>query len=232
MSKVRSIHGPVGEGEQAAKDRSSLPGDPTHTISTIKLHPSTGTSTSVTTTEADFQKPPSPRLEAIGPVPAVSSAPTESHALATGAGDHEEKGAAELLGEQNIDDTGDVKNLGWNEPPEKVLAPLVGGLRNDELWALIRRFNKQVYHVKATTHTPPGGLDLNVAAEDEFSPDKLRSKVERLYMTIIVGLAGAAKHVARLRSWKERRRTAGFCMVGLCAVYNLLAREGANKRNA
>lgn len=32
---------------------------------------------------------------------------------------------------------------------------------------------------------PPGGLDMNVAEQDEFSPDKLRSSVERLYMTVV-----------------------------------------------
>lgn len=32
---------------------------------------------------------------------------------------------------------------------------------------------------------PPGGLDMNVAEHDEFSPDKLRSSVERLYMTVV-----------------------------------------------
>jgi len=35
------------------------------------------------------------------------------------------------------------------------------------------------------TGTAPGNLDLNVADEDEFSPDKLRVTVERLYMTVV-----------------------------------------------
>jgi hypothetical protein len=47
-----------------------------------------------------------------------------------------------------------------------------------------------MYHVKAIHYTPPGGLDLNIADEDEFSPDKLRSNIERLYMTVIIGLMG------------------------------------------
>lgn len=42
-----------------------------------------------------------------------------------------------------------------------------------------------MYHVKEMSNPPPGGLDLNVADEDEFSPDKLRSNIERLYMTIV-----------------------------------------------
>ena len=60
---------------------------------------------------------------------------------------------------------------------------------------------------------PPGGLDLNIADEDEFSPDKLRANIERLYMTVIIGVIGFGKHIARLRSWREPRRTAAFCAV-------------------
>lgn len=73
-----------------------------------------------------------------------------------------------------------------------------------------------MYHVKAIPRAPPGGLDLNIADEDEFSPDKLRANIERLYMTLIIGLLGFGKHIARLRSWREPRRTAVFC-----AVYSL-----------
>jgi hypothetical protein len=68
-----------------------------------------------------------------------------------------------------------------------------------------------MYHVKAMPHPPPGNLDLNIADEDEFSPDKLRMNLERLYMTVIVGLAAFGKHIARLRSWREPRRTSAFC---------------------
>jgi hypothetical protein len=42
-----------------------------------------------------------------------------------------------------------------------------------------------MYHVKEIVTAPPGGLDLNIADEEEFSPDKLRGNVERLYMTIV-----------------------------------------------
>lgn len=131
--------------------------------------------------------------------------PTDSHALANA--DHEEKGAAQ------INEHGKVKNLGWNEHPKEV-PTLVGGLDNEDLWALIRRFNKQIYHVKATKAPLLGGLDLNIADEEEFSPDKLRASVERLYMTVIIGLMGFGKHIARLRSWREPRRTGAFAAVG------------------
>jgi hypothetical protein len=44
---------------------------------------------------------------------------------------------------------------------------------------------QQMYHVKEIKTAPPGGLDLNIADEEEFSPDKLRANIERLYMTIV-----------------------------------------------
>ncbi|TGO80846.1 hypothetical protein BPOR_1631g00010 [Botrytis porri] len=132
--------------------------------------------------------------------------PTDSHALAIA--DHEEKGAAQL-DHGNVE----VRDLGWNDHPDDVPTPLVGGLPNEELWTLVRRFNKQMYHVKSLPEPPLGGLDLNIADEEEFSPDKLRANVERLYMTVIVGLVTFWKHIARLRSWRERDRTIAFASV-------------------
>lgn len=64
-----------------------------------------------------------------------ATAPTQSHALANA--DHEEKGVAQR--NQNIDE---VKDLGWNEHLKDVPTPLVGGLLNEELWTLVRRFDK------------------------------------------------------------------------------------------
>lgn len=137
----------------------------------------------------------------------TSDAPSDSHALANA--DHDEKGHA-----QQQHDGGEVRDLGWNEHPKNVPMPLVGGLPNEELWQLVRRFNKQIYHVKATNATLLGGLDLNITEEEEFSPDKLRSNLERLYMTVIIGFMGGGKHIARIRSWREPRRTAAFAAVG------------------
>ena len=133
----------------------------------------------------------------------VSNAPSDSHALANA--QHEEKGAV-----QKNQKEGEVRDMGWREQPTDVL---VGGLPNEELWTLVRRFNKQMYHVKATKDPLLGGLDLNIVDEDEFSPDKLRANVERLYMTVIIGMMAFGKHIARLRSWREPRRTAAFCTV-------------------
>ena len=147
-----------------------------------------------------------------------SNAPSESHALAASA-DHAEIGAV-----QKDHEDGEVRDMGWNDHPTNVPTPLVGGLPNEELWTLVRRFNKQMYHVKATNDPMLPGLDLNIVDEDEFSPDKLRSNIERLYMTVIIGMMGFGKHIARLRSWREPRRTACFCAVS--HVSHSTARNG------
>lgn len=60
--------------------------------------------------------------------------PTLSHALAQD--DHEQKGVAQT------DHEFEVLDLGWNEKKEDIPAPLVGGLQNEDLWMLVRRFNK------------------------------------------------------------------------------------------
>ena len=36
-----------------------------------------------------------------------------------------------------------------------------------------------MFHVKALPEPPLGGLDLNIADEEEFSSDKLRTNIER-----------------------------------------------------
>jgi hypothetical protein len=59
---------------------------------------------------------------------------TGSHALAMA--DHEDKGEAQLS--HGLE----VKDLGWQEPINKVANPLVGGMSNEDLWVLIRRFDK------------------------------------------------------------------------------------------
>ncbi|KJY00519.1 hypothetical protein TI39_contig323g00052 [Zymoseptoria brevis] len=133
----------------------------------------------------------------------LTDAPTVSHALALE--DHDQKGAAQ------DDHDMEVKDLGWQDHVKDLPKPLVGGLPNDELWILLRRFNKQMYHVKDYPYPVPGNLDLNIADEEEFSPDKLRANLERLYMTVLIPLLAAGKHFMRLRTWRETRRTGAFC---------------------
>ncbi len=65
----------------------------------------------------------------------LHDAPTESHALAVA--DYDEKGVAE---EDHDED--EVRDLGWHENIEEMPHPLVAGLTNEDLWMLIRRFNK------------------------------------------------------------------------------------------
>ncbi|PKS08160.1 hypothetical protein jhhlp_005436 [Lomentospora prolificans] len=139
--------------------------------------------------------------------------PTASHQLAEETKDKpvEEKGYAEL----NHGET-EIKDRGWNASPANVPDPLVGGLTNEQVWLLVRRFNKQIFHVKSLSEPPLGGLDLTTASEEEFSPDKLRAHLERFYMSVVVSLFAFWKHIVRLRSWRETRRTISFM-----AVYSL-----------
>ncbi|KAI0803485.1 hypothetical protein GGR55DRAFT_700028 [Xylaria sp. FL0064] len=146
----------------------------------------------------------------------LTEEPTLSHSLAMG--DHDEKGVVQHPREEEVAD------LGWNKQKENIPAPLVGGIGNEDLWLLIRRFNKQMYHVKEVPQSVPGDLDLNVSDEEEFSPDKLRATVERFYMTVVIGLLAAVKHIARLRSWRETRRTSYFCAAYFIAwLFDFLA---------
>lgn len=77
----------------------------------------------------------SSRPAVTGTTSPLESAPTESHALATQ--EHEVEGAAQMEHGES-----EVKDLGWDEDPKHIPAPLVGGLPNDDLWVLVRRFNK------------------------------------------------------------------------------------------
>ncbi|KAJ5692847.1 hypothetical protein N7462_002270 [Penicillium macrosclerotiorum] len=136
----------------------------------------------------------------------VPEGPTDSHVLSQI--EPERKG----LSQQN-DDTAETTDVGWSISPDEFEEQLISGLSNEDLWMLLRRFDKQVYNVKAVPEAPMQRLDLTRAVEDEFSPDKLRATLERFYTTVVVSLTSFVKHIARLRSWKESRRTAIFCVV-------------------
>lgn len=152
------------------------------------------------------------------------SGPTDSHVLSKV--DQDEKGLAQKAGQ-----TDTVTDVGWNQHPDELDEQIVSGISNEDLWMLIRRFNKvrrlhssilvhrliqsqQIYYVKAVPHSPLQRLDLNRAEDEQFSPDKLRATLERFYTTIVVSLTSFVNHIARLRSWRERQRTAAFCAVG------------------
>lgn len=77
--------------------------------------------------------------EYVGKATTIIDTPTDSHALAMQAAKSplpEERGAAQ------VEHGNEVVDLGWNEPKEQIAAPLVGGLENEDLWLLVRRFNK------------------------------------------------------------------------------------------
>ena len=150
--------------------------------------------------------------------------PTASHALASetvriAPGEDPEqhpKGASQfehdVTDSKNTDEL-EVKNLGWNKEPGDIPAPVVGGMRNEELFTLVRRFDKQVFHVKKIEERPLADLDMHIADEEEFSPEKLRAQLERMYMIVLVSLFSFWKHIVRLRSWRERRRSGAFLAV-------------------
>ncbi|KAF4594847.1 hypothetical protein GQ602_000460 [Ophiocordyceps camponoti-floridani] len=108
----------------------------------------------------------------------------------------------------------EVKDLGWNETSDRhVPRQVLGGIDNHHLWTLMRRFDKFVFRVRSIGDEPATRLDMDVADDDDFSPEKLRATVERLYVSVLVPIVSGWKHVARLRSWRERRRTSIFLAV-------------------
>ncbi|OJJ35914.1 hypothetical protein ASPWEDRAFT_69172 [Aspergillus wentii DTO 134E9] len=146
----------------------------------------------------------------------AGTGPTDSHILSQEQSDAQ---STEKLGEIEY-----TEDIGWNaSSSEDIDETLVPGLSNEDVWMLVRRFNK-TYYVKAQHDVPLQRLDLNRGENEEFSPDKLRATLERLYTTIIVSLMGFCSHIARLRSWDDFHRTSIFCGVYFTAwLLDLLA---------
>lgn len=72
---------------------------------------------------------------------------------------------------------------------------------------------QDVFAVKAVPAQEARGLDLNEAWDTQYNNDKITLHLQRAYLTLVLGGASFAKHVARLRSWKETKRTGAFCVV-------------------
>ncbi|KAI3242748.1 hypothetical protein DTO012A9_567 [Penicillium roqueforti] len=102
-------------------------------------------------------------------------------------------------------------NTQWKASSRQVEETLAKGLSNEDLWMLIRRFDKQIYHVKAVRDTAALNLDLNRTENEKFPPEKLRMTLERFYISVVVGVTEFIRHITRLRSWKEPARTTMFC---------------------
>lgn len=99
----------------------------------------------------------------------------------------------------------EVKDVGWDTLEDRPKDYAIDGVKNEDLWLLVRKFNKvrrvmsvrsvatwqlttmtqRVFHVKHTPDHPEDELDLNIASGQQFSPNKLRSALERLYMGIV-----------------------------------------------
>ncbi|KAK5188813.1 hypothetical protein LTR92_011175 [Exophiala xenobiotica] len=106
-----------------------------------------------------------------------------------------------------------VRDIGWHKAKVEIPDPLIGGYTNGELFQFIRRFNKDVFDVRAVPMEIARGLDLNDAWSQDHATDKLTLHLERIYLTVVLGFASLGKQVSRLRSWKETRRTSAFCAV-------------------
>ena len=116
----------------------------------------------------------------------------------------------------------ELDDLGWSEEPS-VPIPVLHGMKNESLWLLVRRFNKQTYRVKAIPDKTNRDFDMYISNKEEFQPDKLKATFERVYVNIVVGIVAFIQHIARLRSWSEPRRTAGFMVVYMAAwIFDLL----------
>ncbi|KAL4929715.1 uncharacterized protein BDV17DRAFT_260806 [Aspergillus undulatus] len=91
------------------------------------------------------------------------------------------------------------------------------GIPDEDLWRLIRRFDKQVSHVQAIPKSNVQALDLNRAPAEQFPAAKLQKTIERFYVSVVVKCGLLLNHVNQLRSWREPRRTGAFGAVYLIA---------------
>lgn len=82
----------------------------------------TTTDLTVNTAVEDVEKPPTPK------------GPTDSHVLSQV--EQDEKGLIQKAG-----DTPDITDVGWNNIADHT-EQLIAGLPNEDLWMLIRRFDK------------------------------------------------------------------------------------------
>lgn len=65
-----------------------------------------------------------------------------------------------IAGAAQIDRRDEV-NLGWNTSPTEIPNPLIGGIENEEIWALIRRFNSVISYAPMTANSFPNQLAIN-----------------------------------------------------------------------
>lgn len=114
------------------------------------------------------------------------------------------------------DNKGEVNGMAW-EDLNGEFQPEVMNMSREDCWMLIRRFNYMVFGVKATQDQPFGHLDMSIAKDTNTSPERLQAQLARLYMSVIIRLFALWKHLVRLRSWNEPRRTSAFLLVYIIA---------------
>ena len=85
--------------------------------------------------------------------------PTDSHILSQV--DQDEKGLAQKAGE-----TAEITNIGWGHEPDQIEEPLVAGLPNEDLWMLIRRFDKVAVPCSCTREYTNFVVTASVQSQD------------------------------------------------------------------
>ncbi|KLO84705.1 Uncharacterized protein LW93_4984 [Fusarium fujikuroi] len=76
----------------------------------------------------------------------------------------------------------EVQDVGWDDDQMRPEDYAIDGIKNEDIWLLVRRFNKRVFHLKHAPSHLEDEMDFNVAEDEQFSPNKLRAQIERLYM--------------------------------------------------
>ncbi|RKL35780.1 hypothetical protein BFJ72_g8480 [Fusarium proliferatum] len=79
----------------------------------------------------------------------------------------------------------EVQDVGWGDDQIRPEDYAIDGIKNEDIWLLVRRFNKRVFHLKHAPNHPGDEMDFNVAEDEQFSPNKLRAQIERLYMGVV-----------------------------------------------
>ncbi|CED85520.1 Protein of unknown function DUF3292 [Phaffia rhodozyma] len=93
---------------------------------------------------------------------------------------------------------------------------VVMGLEDDQLWSMLRRFDRQVNHALSPPHHLPEGqpdMRRSVLPTVPYNSDLVKSNLERCYGTAGVSGIRFFREMARLMSWApgEQKRTGAFC---------------------
>lgn len=141
--------------------------------------------------------------------------PTVSHEIAVDSARRSEDTVPAPSVAESLDEVSEAIWDNWATEPFRFS---VLGMAQEDVWRLMRRFNHLVFRVTAIEQAPCQGLDANTYKPAQSSPEHLQAQMERFYMTVMVTMFAFWKHIARLRSWKEWRRTASFLFIYVMAL--------------